>query len=172
MRWPFKLLNKTIINQDSSIIDYDPSYEFCLLENAEDRFFHPVDNYYLQLHDLSINLLISLKWVKWGHKFFTELSKELEQLGEGFSNKNIITKSIQKFNLIDIKEELKLIIIDDRVVRTEKDFYLILETFYLNKNLPLFDQNTKVHLKLKLNLREYLIISNLLFPTFIKASKN
>jgi hypothetical protein len=71
----------------------------------------------------------------------------------------------------EMEEKEKIIVIDDEEVRNFDEFNKILNDFYLNeKYFRIFDDNSKIHLKLKLNLREYLIISNLLFPTLIKIS--
>ena len=40
---------------------------------------------------------------------------------------------------------------------------------YVTGNLSeFFNENTKIHMKMKINLREYLIITNKLYPTLIK----
>ena len=152
-----------------NIIEFSSKYEFAFLEENDIKFKHPVSNYYLKLSDLSINLLVSLKWIKWGYNFLELLKKNLDDLDEDFYLKNIINKSIQTME--DMREEKKIIVIDDREVKNLDEFNEILNDFYLNKKyFKIFDDNSKVHLKLKLNLREYLIISNLLFPTLIKIS--
>ena len=45
------------------IIEFDNKFEFAFLEDNI-KIKHPVSNYYLKLSDLSINLFISLKWIK------------------------------------------------------------------------------------------------------------
>jgi hypothetical protein len=66
-------------------------------------------------------------------------------------------------------ENEKTITIDDCKIKNIDEFEKILKEIYLNANWPeLFNENTKVHIKLKINLREYLILTNMLFPTFIK----
>ena len=76
------------------IIPLDPIYTFALLEDKNDCLNTPLSNYYLKLDDLSINLIISLKWVLWGYKFMSDLSKELDEL-ENYDLFDIIEKSIQ-----------------------------------------------------------------------------
>jgi hypothetical protein len=170
-------LNKTVLNSPINIIiDYDFSYKFYLIEELNVKFSHPVNDYYLKLNDLSINLLVSLKWIKWAYKFFTSLIIELDRLDENYALDDIISKSIQDFKKIKIKENSKIITIDDYPINSEEALLALIEKFYKNPVFnsthgPIFDSNTKVHLKLKLNLREYLIISNLLFPTLIKFLK-
>ena len=79
---------------------------------------------------------------------------------------DIISKSIQN---IDNKEEKKELLIDDVKVENDLDFENLIENFYNDKVLgKIFTANTKIHMKLKLNLREYLIITNVLYPTLVK----
>lgn len=87
---------------------------------------------------------------------------------EDYRLNDIISKSIQNVN--QNEERKKVILIDDVIIYNETDFNNIIENFYSHEVLgKLFSDNTKIHIKLKLNLREYLIITNLLYPTFIKC---
>lgn len=52
------------------------------------------------------------------------------------------------------------------------DYGSLISTIKGNYNEEWFDANTKVHFKLKLNLREYFIISNLLFPAFLEMEND
>lgn len=155
-------MSHNIINK---LIPFDDNYQFTFLEDSDIKITHPVSSYFLKLDDLSINLFISLKWIIWGHKFLILLSEELDNL-ENYSMHEIIPESLQNWN--KEKEEEKKLIIDNELVNTHEEFEILLKDFY---SLSIFDENTKVHLKLKLNLREYLIISSVLFPTFIKLKK-
>lgn len=173
----FKFFNKNqlILNDSVKFIEFDDSYQFCFLEDKDLKILHPVSNYYLKLDDLSINLFISLKWIKWGHKFFISLKNELDNMNNqqpaNYNIDKIISTSIQKFDSIKINEKEKLLIIDNKIVNVGEDFNVFLKNNYDNEKLNLiFNSNTKIHLKLKLNLREYLIITNILYPTFIKFS--
>ena len=163
-------------NSPKSIyIEYDSRYIFTFLENKEDISPHPVDNYYLQLHDLSINLLISLKWIKWAIFFFKSLAEALDKLGDNYTIENILTTPIQNIKTLKNEERERIFIIDDNIIQSDEDIKLLFSKLYENSFLnpeinPLFHPNTKVHLKLKLNLREYLIVSNLLFPCFMKIT--
>lgn len=149
------------------IIKYDPNYRFSWLEDKNIKYRHPVQNYYLKLNDLSINLLISLKWIEWGYIFFEEIKNELDELGDEYSLNEIIGNSIE--NLGKNKKNKKIIKIDDYEIENIEEYKKLLENLYFKKEIrELFDENTKVHIKLKLNLNEYLIISNMLYPTLIK----
>ncbi len=154
---PSYLMNK--------IIPFDKEYEFAFIEEKEINIMHPVSNYYFKLDDLSINLLISLKWIEWGYIFLKEISKALEDCKEDFKMCDIISKSISKIEEI---EGNKIILIDDEKINNEDDYYKLIDDVYMK---DIFDTNTKIHMKLKMNLREYLIISNMLFLVLVKPKK-
>lgn len=150
------------------IIPYDKNYEFCFLERGllDTGDKHPVDNYYLKLDDLSINLLITLKWIEWGYVFFKELSDNLDNIKDDFKIEYILNKSI---GVIEIKkEDKKILIIDDIEIKDYDDFKKKMKEFYID--FPLIEKNDKVHIKLKMNIREFLIISQILKPTFWKKN--
>lgn len=150
------------------IIPFDDRYEFVFLEEYDINLQHPASNYYLKLDDMSVNLLISLKWIEWGYRFLELLKKELDNLDDDFKLENITSKSLQKLDKENKKD--KIIILDDEEVSNNEKFREILKDFYLDK--PYFDKNTKIHLKLKINLSEFLIISNMLYPSLIKWKEN
>jgi hypothetical protein len=96
------------------------------------------------------------------------LSENLDSLEDSYKLKNIISKSVQKIDDIDEKE--KIITIDNALIKNEKDFMSILENQYNHEILgKAFEKNTKIQMKLKINIREYIIITNLLYPTLIKV---
>jgi hypothetical protein len=68
----------------------------------------------------------------------------------------------------DIKQNIEkkhILLIDNNKIENTQEVLTLIEVFYSKE---IFDENTKIHLKLKLNLREYLLISEVLYPTFIK----
>lgn len=148
-----------------NIIPFDNKYEFTFLEEYDKELKSPVSEYYLKLDDMSINLLISLKWIRWGYKFLNSLAEELDKLDNDFNLENITSNSLQK-----LKEEKKekILLIDNLKIENYIEFEKNLNEFYMKKY---FDENTKIHMKLNLNLSEYLIISNVLFPALIKWKK-
>jgi hypothetical protein len=150
----------------NKIIPLKDDYVFVFLEEKDNKIMHPVSNYFLIIDDLSINLLISLKWILWGYFFVSSISKELKNDIYCYNMNEIITDAIQKIN--DIKGEKNIILIDNKEVTDEKCLNELISTFYSEKY---FDEDTKIHIKLKLNLKEYLIISNLFFPTLVKIKK-
>ena len=64
----------------NKIKELDKKFIFCFVEDVEVGKLSPVSDYYTKVDDLSINLLISLKWIKWGYFFMTSMSEELDYL--------------------------------------------------------------------------------------------
>ena len=70
----------------------------------------------------------------------------------------------------EIDEYKKIITIDDEKIEDENDFIKIIENLYSSQILgKLFSENDKVHIKLKLNLREYIIVTNVLYPRLLRS---
>ena len=157
-------MSHTIMSK--KFIPFDKNYEFTFIE-VEDKIkiMHPVSNYFLKLTDLSVNLLISLKWVLWGHEFLFSISNEIKIMN--YSMTELIDNSIQLQDM-NMEEKQHVILIDDQKIQNWDDTFYLIENFYNN---DIFNENTKIHMKLKLNLREYLIIAEVLYPTFIKWDK-
>lgn len=154
--------------KNEKIIEFDSSFEFCFVEDSSDKSLHPASDYYLKASDLSINLLISLKWIVWGYNFFKSLSKELEKLDSDYSLDYLLSDGIQDKRLFILPEAVHLLIIDNNLIKSDEDLYSLINNLY---SFPLFNENTKIHLKLKINLREFIIISHFLFPTFMRFTK-
>jgi hypothetical protein len=112
----FKILKRRI----EKIIKFNNDYKFFFLEDKSIKFKHPVDNYYLQIYDLSVNLLISLKWIEWGYFFLSTISTELKSNKDQYIWSLIIPKSINKN--ISIKESNHILTIDDNKVESKKNF--------------------------------------------------
>ena len=151
-----------IIIKNNKYIPLDPSYEFVFSEEYE-KNKHPVSNYFLKINDLSINLMINLKWIFWGYFFMSSISENLNN--ENLEWKNLIDNNIQKDIINNITKEKHEILIDNNIINTKKDLDNLINILY---NKEYFNENTKIHIKLKLNIDEFLIISNYLFPTLTK----
>jgi len=139
----------------------DPRFLFVFVENKEDITPHPVSEYYPNLGDLSINLYINLKWAKWGFEFLSSIKWGLDTLKDYKKLGDLFEDSIQK--IPEIPESDRIITIDGVLV---KDFDDTIKTLY---DRPEISYNHKIHMKLKLNIREYLIITNLYHPTFARV---
>lgn len=135
------------------LIPFDEDYIVIFLEEKTD-FKHPVSSYFFNVKDLSINLLISLKWMEWGLKFFEEIRKNM---GEESLN-DVVTSSIS--NIVET-EGKELIYIDGVEINeiNSKDIFF----FY---SIEAFDENTLIHIKLKLTLSNFLRLNFELFPYF------
>lgn len=152
----------------NKIKELDKKFIFCFVEDVEIGRLSPVSDYYTKVDDLSINLLISLKWIKWGYFFMSSICEGLDSFKDEYKICNIISKSIQ--NLKEIDEYKKIITIDDEKIEDESDFIKIIENLYSSQILgKLFSENDKVHIKLKLNLREYVIVTNVLYPRLLRS---
>jgi len=86
------------------LIPFDKRYDFGFLEERNEIGEHPVSHHYLKLDDLSINILISKKWILWGYEFFKQMKNELDTLNEKEIN-NTILNSIQKLSNIEEKKK-------------------------------------------------------------------
>jgi len=151
----------------NKIKELDEKFVFCFVEDIELGKLSPISDYYTKVDDLSVNLLISLKWIKWGYFFMNSMCEELNSLKNEYKLCDIVSKSIQ--NLEEIEEYRKIITIDNKEIRNKMDFIKIVEDLYTDKILgKIFNENTKVHIKLKLNLREYILITNVIYPRLLR----
>lgn len=142
-------------------IPFDPKFEFCFLEEKETEAEHPISDYYFKINDLSINAIISFKWIFWGFHFFKSISDEIVK--EEYSIKFVLDESI--LNQWDFsKKKNHTLLFNDVIVNSKEDLLDLIKNEY---DLKIFDENTKIHIKLKLNLDEYLLLSNSYFPTLI-----
>lgn len=151
----------------NTLIPFDNRYQFTFIEKQdilETKIKHPVSNYYLKLNDLSINLLISLKWIEWGYVFFTSLKNELYEQNPYNDITQLINNPIQNLSNFALIEEKMILLIDNQNINSSEQFKEMVNNFYVK---PFFDENTKIHLKLKLNLKDYILISEILKPVFI-----
>lgn len=94
------------------------------------------------------------------------MSNELENL-ENHDILDIMPDKLQT-HICNIAKKKHIIYIDDVTIKNELELNEILKKFY---SLELFNSNSKIHMKLKMNLNEYLIISNMLYPTFVKLKE-
>lgn len=152
----------------NKIIPLDKTYEFVFVED-DVNIQHPVSNYYMKLHDLSINLLINLKWINWGYYFLTSIKEELGKLDSSYDTKNLFENTIQ--DIVEMQENDKIISIDDTIIKNSSEFDDFIKEYVAGDLSVFFNENTKIHMKMKINLREYLIMTNELYPTLVKWEK-
>jgi len=117
----------------------------------------PVDSYYFQHNDLSINILLKLKWSIFGFYFLNSILETL--------NDDSYTKDICFSHSIDldfyIKKQPKLLLIDDTVIENFTVFKHRFETEYVK---DYFTNNSTVSFKLKVNAKEFIMLQNVLIP--------
>lgn len=146
-----KITNKNVIPLKDCFFSY--------VEDKESQVLSPVSDYYFKIEDLSINLLISLKWVSYGYFFFKSISDTI--IEEEFSK---FCSEILSLDNLQPNEPLKFykIIIDDCLINDIASFVTIVNVEYGN---DLFAANSKIKLKLKLSLKDYLLLQNTHYPT-------
>jgi hypothetical protein len=129
------------------MIELDEKFIFIFIEDFDLPLNHPVDNYYFEVIDLSINLKINYKWLKWGLQFFKEISKNIKDLD--FSQTINDSYTYKNFdNTILYKLE------DSTYVETGGEVELDIAP------------DTIVFLKLKLTLGEFLLLNHVYKPAF------
>lgn len=104
----------------------------------------------------------------WGYKFLFEISENLKLNNLNYYSINELIPNAIQSNIKNIPEKEHLIVIDGQKIQNIKNTENLIKNFY---NKDFFDENTKIHIKLKVNLREYLIISGVAYPCFIKWDK-
>ena len=142
----------------NKIIPFDEKFEFCFLEQNDTQIQHPLSNYYLKLNDLSINVIISFKWIFWGFKFFNSIAIEINK-PEYSIDFNLNKEILQKWDFS--KKKKNILFFNDKIVQSEIELINLIVSDY---DLSIFDENTKIHIKLTLNLDEFLLINNTYFP--------
>jgi len=85
----------------------------------------------------------------------------LGKLDSGYDIKNLFENTIQV--IVEMQENDKIISIDD-----SSEFDDFVKEYVAGDLSEFFNENTKIHMKMRINLREYLIITNRLYPTLIK----
>ena len=93
------------------------------------------------------------------------MSIDLDNLGEEYDSKYLFKNSLQ--NLKKLEEFEKVIIIYNLLIRNENNFNKVLDKTI---NDDFYNSNTKINLKLKLNIREFLIINHCPYPPYIKIN--
>jgi hypothetical protein len=90
----------------------------------------------------------------------------LDVLGSEYDVKSLLSNTIQDFG--DMKENEKIISIDDVIIKNNLEFIGFIKKQIDGDLVEFFNENTKIHMKMKINLREYLIMTNVLYPTLVK----
>lgn len=138
-----------------NIIEFDKNFIFSFSEERE-KGSHPADDYFFILEDLSINLVIKLKWILWGFHFLNEISNNVIHLRQEEEFEKSIEKSIN-FNF-----NKHILYIEDIVINSINDVNNLIKNLNEEK---IYSSNTLISMKLKLNLKEFLLISYIFYPS-------
>lgn len=148
-----ELLNS--INNDR-LIKIGEKWEFFFLEE-DDLIPSPVNSYYFRSRDLSINVSLRLKWSLYGWFFLKSLSEALDDKDyyEGLDFSDSINPNFEpiKYNRILLVDSIDMTSFDSFRNEFENEYA---KAYY--------NQNATISFKLKLNVSEYIIVQNDLFP--------
>lgn len=147
-----KINNKKLIKVTSN---WDFSY---VEENIE--IDSPVKSYYFKYNDLSINLALRFKWSLYGYFFFNSI---IETLDDPIYTDDITLEGSIESNFTCNKK--KIFLIDDFEINNFENFKLIFENEYNNEY---YDANSMIRFKIKLNIKEFIILQNVLFPRLVQ----
>lgn len=123
------------------------------MEDKEYCSCHPADNYYFKLDDLSINLILSLKWSLYAYFFFKSISKNIVNIETEYYLPTSVNSIAEKIN--------HKIFLDDSLVNETEDFLSTLKKEYED---DFFNENTQIRLKLNLDLKSFLLLQNTHIP--------
>lgn len=119
----------------------------------------PVDKYYLSAHELSITLKIKLKWVLFGYYFLSSISTTIgdEHI---YTSRRLLVDSINSDLVYPTAPHV--LTLDSYTINN--DIGLLTEILDSEYTESYYDENTLVRLKLKINIVEYIMINNMLYP--------
>lgn len=141
------------------MIKYE-NYILVFFEKGDYIPSHPMDEYYLLMFDLSINLKINFKWLYWGFNFLDELRNEII-----FLDKNLLDVNLK----IIYNKEINHKILFKKSDLNQFDNFIEIQKIELenlvSKNIFL---DEIIHLKMHLTLYEYLLITSVYTPALIK----
>lgn len=138
------------------------THMFIFSKINSERIENPLSHYELMLYDLSINLKLSVKWIYWGYYFFIFISETLTNT-RSFKISKLADNAIQ--DIIEDAAQPHIFTINNQIIDSEEKLNNLLTQYALDKNIT---KNTKIHLKLKLNLHEFIILSEIVTPAVIK----
>ena len=87
-------------------------------------------------------------------------------MDSNYNTKNLFKDTIQ--DIVEMQENDKIISIDDTIIKNSLEFDDFVKEYVDGDLSEFFNENTKIHMKMKINLREYLIMTNELYPTLVK----
>lgn len=142
------------------LIRLNDKVDFAYLEE-DIKIDNPI-SYYFKYTDLSINSILSLKWSLYGYYFFKSIIETLDD--PNYTNDISFYDSIDS-KFFDLKNKKnKIFTIDNVLISNDLLLKQEFETVY---NQLYYSENSKIHFKVKLNVFEYLLLQNSLFPRLI-----
>ena len=87
-------------------------------------------------------------------------------MASNYDTKNLFKDTIQ--DIVEMQENDKIISIDDAIIKNSLEFDDFVKEYVDGDLSEFFNENTEIHMKMKVNLREYLIMTNELYPTLVK----
>ena len=96
------------------------------------------------------------------------LSKGLTELGDEYRQPFLIDSGIQSPQTLFITEQTHVLLIGGVAVANKADVDVLICTL---RDRGVYTHNTKIDFKLKINVREYLLLCNTLFPVLIRVSE-
>lgn len=144
------------IIKNDKLIKVGQNWDFFFLED-DDYISSPIIPHYFMCHDMSINLSLRLKWALYGYFFLKSLENALND--DSYLIDISFTECVTP-NFNKTKFDKKLLIDD---IDTNS-FNVFKNQFENEYNKKYYSQNSLIRFKLKLNISEYVIIQNRLFP--------
>ena len=154
---PYKIKERLNLIHNPKLIKLDSTIFFFTEEPV--IMESPVDHYYMKVYDLSINLRIKLKWVLYGYYFFACISEEVTSINPEYTTRRLLSTSINADLVLPQKKHQ--ILLDDSIIVDVDELDRRLSGVYNN---AFFEENSVAHLKLKINVGEYLLLQNAAFP--------
>lgn len=118
-------------------------------------------SYYFKYNDLSINSILNLKWALYGYFFYQSI---IETLDNDDFVKTVSFNESLNLDFLKLKNLKKEFYVDNAIIDDDFFFKKEFETTYGHL---IFTENSKIHFKLKLNVSEFIILQNALFPRLV-----
>ena len=136
------------------LIPLKKDFYFGTIEQSTIKEQHMFDHYYYKYNDFSVNIEIQLKLLLWGYEFLTSISNNMISYLEEHGKDCLMNNSING-NTISFKRNNHEIFLDSYIISEKNQLLNVLEENY---DKELFNHNSIIHMKLKLNLDEFIIL--------------
>jgi hypothetical protein len=144
--------------KNKNIIKLEPAWRFVYVEHADYARKSPVSEYYLKLSDLSINVLISLKWANFAYFFFKNISETIIDINNSDYG---LRKQLPNDINYDVSHKEHMLYIDHFLINNFESYKNIIDKEYISE---LFSENAKVRFKLIINFDDFILLQNCFIP--------